>query len=563
VGGPEGPRLTPDGDPRPVDAVVVGAGASGAAAAWRLAEGGLSVVCLERGGWVDPALSPSRDPDWELALQTRFHPDPDVRRAPADYPVDTSASPIRPALFNGVGGSTIRWGAHVPRLKPSDLRTRTLDGVGRDWPLAYGDLVPYWDLNDRITGVSGLAGDPANPPRSARSAPPLPLCPLTEALARAFDRLGWHWWPSDSAILSEPRDGREACNGCGPCGLGCPRRARASADVVYWPHALAAGAELRTGCRVVRVEAGLGGRGSEVSYLDASGTPRRQSCGLVVMAANGIGTPRLLLHSASSAHPRGLANGSGMVGRTLMHHPTAIITGVFDGPASPPAGAFACALFSQQFYETDRARGFVRGYQLQALRGVGPLTTARGGYMARVPWGDAHHREFLRRFGRSVSLTVTTEDLPDPDNRVTLHPALADAAGVPAPRLAYRLDRNVRAMLDHGIARAEEALRAAGAVDVVVNPLARQAGFHLLGTAAMGDDPATSVTDAWGRAHEAEDLWVVDGSLFPTAGAVNPTPTIQALALRAADRILGRAPLPPPTAAAAAGTDAGPVHAHA
>ncbi len=130
-------------------------------------------------------------------------------------------------MFNAVGGSTIHWSAHYPRYHPSDFRVRTLDGVGDDWPLTYDELEPYYDLSDRISGVAGMIGDPSQPPRSPRSTVPLPIGKLGETIARGFDRLGWHWWVSDSAIVAEDYDGRPACNLCGPCDVGCPTGARA------------------------------------------------------------------------------------------------------------------------------------------------------------------------------------------------------------------------------------------------------------------------------------------------------------------------------------------------
>jgi choline dehydrogenase-like flavoprotein len=511
------------------DVVIIGAGAAGAAAAWRLATQGVSVVCLEQGDWLDQSNAPSLTQAWERALQTRFHPNPNIRRAPADYPVADDDTPIRPALYNGVGGSTLRWGAHFPRLRPSDFRVRSLDGVAADWPISYTDLEPYYDLNDRMMGVAGIAGDPANPPRARRPTPPLPLGSGGKALARAFDELGWHWWPSDAAIVSAPYGARHACNHCGPCGVGCPRQARASTDITYWPDAIAAGARLEVHARVRRILRD-GARASGVDYIDGAGQQRIQHGRIVALAANGMGSARLLLASD-------LANSSDLVGRGLMHHPTAIVTGVFAERLDGHKGAFACALYCQEFAESDRARGFARGYQMQMLRGGGPLQTALGGYMARLPWGSAHHARFTREFARTVSLTITAEDLPEPENRVTLDPVLRDSAGIPAPRLRYRVSDNSGRMLDHGIARASAALRKAGAIDVVVNPLAAQGGFHFLGTTRMGDDRAYAVTDCWGATHDIANLFVLDGGLFVTSGPVNPTPTIQALALRAADRI--------------------------
>ncbi len=515
-------------NPAGCDVAIIGAGASGLAAAWLLASRGLSVVVLEQGQRVDQRAASSLTPQWERDLQTRFNADPNARRLPSDYPVVVADTPIRPATYSGVGGATLRWGAHFPRLRPADFRVRSLDGVAEDWPIGYRDLEPWFDLNDAMMGVSGLAGDPANPPRPARAMPPLPLGEGPTRIAAAFDRLGWHWWPSDSAVCSTEYQGRGACNLCGPCGVGCPRHARASADIAYAGPAEAAGARILTGARVLRIASDA----KSVDYAQA-GARHRLTAGTVILAANGMGSARLLLIS-------GLANSSGLVGRHLMHHPTALVTGLFPERVDGHKGPFACALYCQEFIETDAARGFLRGYQMQIARGGGPVQTALGGYMARIPWGRGHHAEFARQFLHATSLTVTSEDLPDPDNRVTLDPRRTDSDGLPAAALTYRVSDNTRRMLDHGIARAGEALREAGAASLSVNPLAAAAGFHFLGTARMGSNPATSVVDAACRSHDLPDLMVIDGGVFVTAGGVNPTSTIQAIALRAADALATR-----------------------
>jgi choline dehydrogenase-like flavoprotein len=166
-----------------------------------------------------------------------------------------------------------------------------------------------------------------------------------------------------------------------------------------------------------------------------------------------------------------------------------------------------------------------------------------------VPWGPDHHRTLIERLGHTASVTVTTEDMPDPDNRVTLHPTLTDSNGIPAPKLTYTLAPVARRTIDHGIANATLLMKTAGAREVVPLPLINGAGFHLLGTARMGADPATSVVNADCRAHDVDNLYIVDGSVFSTCGAVNPTSTIQAVALRAADRLAGRSSAQPPISA--------------
>ena len=520
----------------PVGVLVIGAGASGAAFAWSIADIGTSVLCLDQGPWMKQQDYPTNGLDWEARGMAEYSSSPNVRRLPADYPVNEQDSEISPLMFNAVGGSTILWAAHFPRLTPGDFRSKTEDGVGEDWPIDYETLEPYFSLNDRMMGVSGLAGDPAYPYHEP-PLPPLPLGKTGNALASGFEKLGWHWWPSDSAILSREYEGRAACINLGPCLTGCAQGAKASTDITYWPAAQRKGVQLRTGCRVREITVRPDGMADGVLYYDAEGQLQEQKAEIVVLACNGIGTPRLLLNSKSSQHPDGLANSSGLVGKNLMFHPYTMITGIFEQPLSG-RGPVGCSLWSHEFYRTDRSRGFVRGYSFEAVRGFGPAQTALWGMVhGLVPWGEDHHRAFARVYDHTATLLGITEDLADEANTVTLDPELTDAHGIPAPKVTYRLSDNSRKMLAHAVARATEALQAAGAVQTVAMPLVREAGWHLMGTARMGRDPRTSVVNEQGQAHDVKNLFIVDGSIFVTAGGVNPTSTIQALALYVADGI--------------------------
>ncbi len=513
----------------PVDVAVVGAGLAGGAFCRRLAEQAphARILCLERGGWVDRATMPARRRDWQRQAFGAWATSPNVRlaattaSATADYPIDDSASPIKPLMWSGVGGSTINWAAHFPRLHPSDFRTRTLDGVGDDWPFSYFDLEPWYDENDRLTGVAGLAGDPAYPPKPARAMPPLPIGRLGAVAARGFDALGWHWWPVDAAINSLAHGGRSACNHCGPCQIGCVTGAKASADHVYWPQALGRGVALRTHCVVQRVDFAAG-RATGVQYRDAEGREHEQPASVVVVAGNGIGTARLLLAS-------GLA--SPALGRYLMLHPAGYVRGMFREELDGPRGPVGNAIYSHEFYETDDARGCRRGVHLQVTRENAPLLQA-----ARLEpaWGREAQRRLREEFRHSIPVLVMAEDLPEPGNRVTLTDSI-EADGLPGVRIEYSLSECSRRLLDFGLDRAEDVLRAAGAWRVDRVNLAPHTGWHLLGTARMGSDPARSVTDASGRCHGVPNLIVADGSLFPTAGAANPGSTIGALALKIAD----------------------------
>lgn len=521
--------------------LVIGAGAAGSAVAWRLAEQGAEVTVLEQGGWVAPESSPSLTLGWERARHRTHHPNPNIRRNSWDYPIDDSDSDISPMLYNAVGGSTIHWGAHFPRLKPEDFRVKSLDGVGEDWPLSYFDLEPYFEINDQMMGVAGQDGDPAYPPKPHRTMPALPMGAGAEKIAAAYDRLNYHWWPVDAAILTADRGARLACNNCGPCDLGCPRKSRASTDVTYWSDLHSSKIRLITEARVSKINSEPG-RVTGVTYLDAQGITHEIVADNVVLAGNGVGTARLLLLSSAEWCPSGLANSSDQVGRNLMFHPTALVTGIFSEAVDGFKGPFACSIYSQEFYKTDPSRGFVRGFQGQTIRSDGPLGSALGTYTSPVKWGSQHHEDFYSQFGHTASITVTSEDLPEAHNRVTLSPTLKDQFGIPAPKITYRVSENSRKILDFGIEINKAVLQEAGATDIRVVDLVTSAGFHLLGTTRMGSDPQTSVVDQFGKAHDCENLFIVDGGVFVTVGALNPTSTIQAIALRAADAMLG-APL--------------------
>ena len=525
-----------------VDILVIGAGASGGAFTWSLSKAGLQVMCLEQGGWVQPKAYPTTKDDWELHRLMEYNADPNIRNLPQDYPVNNSSSPIAPLMYNAVGGSTIHWSAHFPRFHPSDFQVRTLDAVAEDWPISYKQLEPFFDLNDEMVGVSGITGDPAYPPKSDRQTPPIPLGKLGNTIVGGFEKLGWHWWPSDSAIITKAYDGRTACNNCGPCDIGCYQRAKASSDITYWPKAIQYGAILKTHTTVREITVGKNGKAGSVIYYDQNGDVQEQKARIIVLACNGIGTPRLLLNSVSTVFPDGLANSSGLVGKNLMFHPYGMTTGVFEDFLEGYKGPIGCSIISQEFYETNVNHDFVRGYSFQVIRSSGPAHTAISGIGGHpVPWGQDHHRVFSARFGRTITIATIGEDLPELHNQVSLDPNLSDSHGIPAPKVEYTLSENSRKLLAHGSERATEVLKAAGAKEILINPLLRTAGWHLMGTAKMGVNSNNSVVNNVGRSHDVKNLFIIDGSIFVTGGAVNPTSTIQAIALFVANHIKNNA----------------------
>ncbi len=522
-----------------VDVLIIGSGASGAAVAWSLAETKMKILCLEQGDWMKHAEFPSTGRDWEARRFGDFDISPNRRGRVTDYPINDDNSPMKIANFNGVGGGTVFYTAHWPRMHPSDFRVRTLDGVADDWPIDYTDLESFFAENDRMMGVSGLAGDPAYPPRNPPM-PPLPLGKTGTRYAKAMNKLGWHWWPSDSTIATTEYDGRAACINVGHCTPGCAQGAKASTDITYWPHAIRAGVELRPRSRVREITTNEHGMASGAIYYDADGNEHFQPAEVVILACNGIGTPRLLLNSASSRFPNGLANSTGLVGKNLMLHPWPQVRGYIDerndGDHAP-----MLSLWSKQFYETDPDRDFVRGYTLQFARGTGVVNEAiQSAEAGHLPWGKDHHRIYRETVHRRLQIGIACEDLPEDHNRVTLDPVLKDSNGIPAAKIDYVISENTRRMMEHGIARASEILTTAGAKHLYTSRTILNSPGHLLGTARMGNDPDRSVVNAWGRSHDVKNLFIVDGSIWVTSGGVNPTSTIQALALYVADNMKKR-----------------------
>ncbi|MBN9099964.1 MAG: GMC family oxidoreductase [Pseudonocardia sp.] len=522
------------------DVLIIGSGMSGSAMANRLCAAGFKVTMLEQGDWIHPTEYAHHHQEFDIERNRGWSYDPNVRQGPEDYPVTGFTTPY---LMNAVGGSTLRYAAHWPRLKPIDFRKGTELGnmAGNiDWPISYEELAPYYDINDAEVGISGVHGDPSYPDRpGAPRQQPVPPGKLGMKFASGLDKLGWHWWPSDNGILTEAKDGRLPCNNCGNCLCGCPRGSLAGMDVALLPKALANGLDLRINARVSRVEA-KGGKATGAEYIDRiTGESHFVGAKIVVVAASGIGTPRLLLMSEQKGHPDGLANANGLVGTHLMHHSFAFVDCWFDDPIEGFKGAFGAPLACQEFYHTDTSRGFVNGLMMQVGRSFGSAYTAMGTHTAAVaPWGQDHRAFFDSHFAHHLLVFMFGEDLPIRENRVTLDRSVTDSSGLPAAHVEFNVSENDRRLCDFGVERITEVADALGARETNhTGVLSPPPGWHLMGTARMGNTPEDSTVNRYNQAWEVPNLFIADGAAMTTGGAVNPTSTIGAMSTRAAEYI--------------------------
>lgn len=520
------------------DIIIVGSGACGAAAAWSLSrDQSLKILCLEQGEKTNVSKFSCNSKNTDFSESLDYNYKASGRMNPGDYPIDDSDSSISIANFNSFGGSTILYSGHFPRMHPSDFCTFSLDGVGEDWPISYADLLPYFKLNEKMMGIAGLVGDPANPNYSDLL-PPVPLGLMGRALAEGFNHLGWHWWPSYAAISKVENKNETTEMNDQSYATGALNYTSRSVDLTYWPISLKQGVEVRTQSRVVKVKLNYQGKVKGIVYADLKGAHHEVETSVLILACSGIGSPRLLLNSNSSAYPDGIGNASGILGKNLMLHPLAFIEGVFHDDLQSSIGPPGACILSQEFYETSPNRDFVRGYTLQVLRGSLAYETAnKGFFMRQIPLGPEHHKKFNRIFNRNAGIAVISEDLPELKNYIELDHSNCDSSGMPGIKVHYKVSNNTRKMLMHGINSSKQVFQSAGAKVKSAFAPVKHTGWHLMGTARMGDNKNSSVVNRHCQVHDIPNLFIVDSSVFVTSGAVNPVATAQAITLWACEYI--------------------------
>jgi choline dehydrogenase-like flavoprotein len=511
-----------DGDE--VDLCVVGAGAGGSVLAQRLARRGWRVVILEAGPFWHP------DEDW-VSDEAGSH-----KLYWTEKRIVGGSDPVELGKNNsgrGVGGSMVHYAGYCPRFHPSDFEVHTRDGVAADWPISYRDLHREYErleLELPVAGEHWPWGHPHGYPHS-----PHPVAGGADLAREGARRLGIELRVGPVGIANGAFGNRPHCIYRGFCLQGCKVSAKASPLVTHLPDAIEHGVEVRADCMAASIEVAAAGSSADrgrvtgVRYIDGEGTERVQRAAAVAVCGYAIETPRLLLNSVSPLFPHGIGNDADQVGRYVMVQGAPQVAGRFPDElrmykAPPPE------ISSEQFYETDPARGFARGFSIQT---VGPLPIAWAEHvLAAGHWGRAL-REYMRDYNHWYTLGALSELLPLPGNRVTVAPDVRDRHGLPVARMDYTQCDNDRANIAFAKATLRRILEAAGAQDIL--EIDRYA--HLVGGCRMGTTPAESVVDADHRVWGVSNLYICDGSVMPTQGSANPALTIMALASRFATRL--------------------------
>jgi choline dehydrogenase-like flavoprotein len=506
------------------DIIVIGTGAGGGTIAQALAGSGARLLVIERGDFVA-----QEDENWSAAAVWK-----DLRYRTRETWLDNQGREFRPYTHYNVGGNTKFWGSVLYRLRREDFHdVQHADGVSPAWPIDYDTLAPYYDRAERLYRVrGGLGDDPTEPPHAAPY--PFPAVPHAPGMGRIADRLrglGLHPSPLPLGLIDV--GGPNGCRLCNTCNsFVCRIHAKSDADVVaVRPLKAQANVTLWTNATARRLLTDPAGRAVTAVEIERGGAVEVVAAPTVVVSCGAINSAALLLRSATDKHPHGLANSSGLVGRRYMAHLATMLEGV---RWQTNHDEFQKTLAINDFYLAGAHAPYPLG-QIQSqgrthaimAKITGDAWVYKGIAMRHIPlWA------YQRWVSRATDWLAMTEDLPDPDNRVRL---------APDGRIVLDVRQNNQRAHARLVDTLQEILGRLGywSPKVFAHMAGTKNTTHQCGTLVFGRDPRTSVLDPWCRAHDVDNLFVVDASFFPSSAAVNPGLTIAAQALRTADHIMG------------------------
>ncbi|MFA5678599.1 MAG: GMC family oxidoreductase [Pseudomonas sp.] len=536
-------------EPLSADFVVVGSGICGALAAMLLAQRGASVIMLEAGPRVGRAQllanfrnSPRRS-DWMSPYPfSPWAPHPVYLPEANEHLLQAGPYPYPAEYIRMVGGTTWHWAALAWRYLPSDLEMFSRYGVGVDWPFDYAQLEPYYQWAEELIGVAGAEEEHPESPRQK----PYPMQPVAEpwAMRRIRERLDGTYRVANNPVARNSRTfgHRPACCGSNNCQPICPVDAQYHGGISV-AAAEAAGVRLIANAVVYHLEHDDQDRIVAAHFHDPERNSYRITGNTFVVAANGIETPRLLLMSTSERFPNGIANSADTVGRYLMDHPSTSLTFDADedlwlgrGPQSPSS----ISALRDGAFRAERS-----AYRLD-FTNISRVDSTTRRLLQEGVYGAEFERRLRHSAAREMSVKTVLEVLPRPENRITLS-GKKDALGLPRPQAHYAIDDYTRGgALDakQHFTRIAQLMGGSNLRFTADDDFANNQ--HICGTVRIGDDPATSVCDSWGRTHDHDNLFLVGTGLLPTAGTCNSTLTAIAVALRSVDAML---PVAAPSAA--------------
>ena len=501
--------------------VIVGSGAGGGTMAYELTKAGIPCVLLEAG----PHLTNEDyvNDEWEAFGQMAWL---DGRATSGSWRVAKDFPDLPAWIVKAVGGTTTHWAGATPRFKDYEFKALStygkLEGASLlDWPINLEEMEPYYDKAEKALGSTHRHGRP-----------PLPANNNYKVFANGAERVGYKFYATGPyATNAEPYDGRPASVQDGFNFQGDKEKSKWSTLVREIPRAIETGlCELRADSHAVQITHDSSGKADAVLYLDAEGNLHRQAAKVVCVAGNSIESPRLLLLSASSMFPDGLANSSGEVGCNYMRHLTGSMYARFEKPVHMYRGETMAGIIADE-QPHNPSRGFVGGYYMETLA-LGPSFLAS--FIEPGAWGE-DFTEMMDAYANTAGMWIVGEDMPQTSNRITLSDSVKDKWGLPVANVNYDDHANDISMRTYAYEKAEALYKAAGAIGAHRTP--PYPSTHNLGSLRMSELPKDGVLNKWGCAHDVKNLFVSDGSVMTTGGAANPTLTIVALAIRQAEYI--------------------------
>jgi choline dehydrogenase-like flavoprotein len=503
--------------------VIIGSGAGGGTLANELCQKGFKVVLLEAGKRQSSATF--RNDEWFAFNQLAWL---DKRTTSGTWQIAKDFPNLPAWICKTVGGTTTHWAGASLRFQEHEFKAKTtyssVTGANLlDWPLTLAELEPYYAKAEYKMGVT-----------RTNDIPGLPGNNNFKVLYNGATRVGYKTVHTGRmAINSRPRDDRSSCWQLGFCFQGCKSGAKWSTLYTEIPKADKTGKlDLRPESQALQIQHDKNGKATGVLYADKNGKHVLQKARIVCVACNSIESPRLLLNSASSTFPQGLANSSGQVGKNYMRHTTGSVYGTFKQPVNMNRGTVMAGIVADEA-ELNLKRGFAGGFELETISLGLPFAAA---FLKPGAWGRDYAR-LLDQYPNMAGMWIVGEDMPQETNAVTLNTSEKDQFGMPIPNVHYDDHPNDLAMRTYAYKRGAAIYDAVGAVQTVEVP--PYPSTHNLGTCRMSEKPGDGVCNKWGQTHDLKNLFISDGSQFTTSAGENPTLTIVTLAIRQADYIAG------------------------